>query len=76
MKVTASTMRVAHIFKVVRKEEVGAVVRLGDVCPVHPVFRLCFDGRPNPKTRPYLNLWGGVWIVILYLVTPPDLCLG
>ena len=76
MKVTASTMRVEHIFKVVQQEEVAAVVRLGDVCPVYPVFRLCVDGRPNPKTRTYLNLWGGVWIVLLYLVTPPYLCLG
>ena len=46
---------------------------LGDV---YPFRRRCVDVRPNPKPRPYLYLWGGVWIVLLHLVTPPALRLG
>ena len=49
------------------------VVRLGGV---YPVCRRCVDGRPSPKPRPYLYLWGGVWVVILHLVPSPALLLG
>ena len=73
MQVTAATMNVAHTFELVQQAEVAAVVYLGDV---YPFRRRCVDVRPNPKPRPYLYLWGGVWIVLLHLVTPPALRLG
>ena len=60
-------MHVAHTFEVVQQAEVAAVVCLGYV---YPFFCRCFDGRPNPKPRPYLHLWVGVWIFLLRLVTP------
>ena len=72
MQVTATTMRVSHTFEVVQQAEVAAVVRLGDVCPI---CCRCVDGRTNPKTWPYFHLWDGVWIVLLYLVTPLALSL-
>ena len=62
MLVPAATMRVSNTFEVVRQAEVAAVVHMGDVCPV---CRRCIYGRPNPKPRTYLHLWGGVWVVLL-----------
>ena len=73
MLVSAATMRVAHTFEVVRQAKVVDVVRLGYF---YPVCQLCADGRPNPKPRPYFNLAGGVWVMLLHLVPSPALLLG
>ena len=73
MQVTATIICVAHNFEVVRKAEVAAVVYMGNVCAV---CRRCIDSLPNPKPRPYLYLWGGLWIVLLHLDIPPYLRLG
>ena len=66
-------MHVANTFEVVQQAEVAAVVYLGDVDPFR---RRCINVRPNPKPRTYLHLWGGLWILLLNLVTPLDLRLG
>ena len=73
MQVKSDTMRILHTFEVVRQAEVVAVVRLGGA---FPVCRRCVYGRPNHKPQPYLHLWGGVFIVLLHLVTPTSLHLG
>ena len=67
VQLMSSTMCVAHTFEVVLQKEVAAVVYLGDF---YPILRRCVDGSPDPKPRPYLHLWGGVWIVLLHMVTP------
>ena len=63
----ASTVRVAQTFDVVRQEKLAAVVHLGDV---NPVRRRFIDGCPNPEPWSYLNLRGGVGIMLLYLIPP------
>ena len=66
MRVIAATMRVVKTLEVVQHKEVASVVCLG---VVYPFRHQCVDGCPNPKPQTYLHLWGGVWIMLLYLVT-------
>ena len=70
MRVSATTMHVAHTFKVVQQGKVAAVIRLGYAYPV----RCCrVNISPNPKPWPYLHLWGGAGVVLLRLNSPPAL---
>ena len=66
-------MRVAHTFEEVRQAKLEAVVYLGYV---YPDRRGLVDHSPNPKTRTYLHLWGGVGVVLLCLISPAALYLG
>ena len=66
MQVLASTIRVSHTFEVVRQAKVADVFHLGDIDPIR---RRRVNGSPNPKPWPYLHLWGGVWVVLLRLIS-------
>ena len=63
-------MRVAHNFYVVQQATVAAVVRLGHADPIR--HRLV-DRSPNPKPWAYLHLWGGVGVMLLFLISPASL---
>ena len=73
MQVPAATMHVAHTFEVIKQAEVTTVVRLRDV---YPICHHCINGRQNTKPRPYLHLWGRVWVVLMPLVPYTALRLG
>ena len=72
MQVPSTTMRVAHTFEVVRQAKVVSVFSQGYI---NPVCRCLINGRSNPELRPYLHLWGGVGVLLLFLISPAALCL-
>ena len=70
MQVPFNTMSVTHTFDVVRQAKLATVVFLGYVYPI--CFRLV-NRSPNPKCRLYLHLWGGVGVLLLFLISPAAL---
>ena len=73
MQVLDATICVSHTFEVVRQAKLATVVCLWYFDPVR---RRRVNSSPNPKPRTYLNLRGGMGVVLLGLISSPALHLG